>query len=292
MARKRITQVFPWLLPLRKKQRKLFFYWKMKHDGHRYAETQVDHLFPHMLFQSACPMYNPNTGFDMVYQENKVFNLRLAAVCLDKLIIRPGETFSFWQRVRHADRHTPYKDALAEVDGKLVAQQGGGLCQISNLFCWMFLHTPLTIIERNGHAIKAFPEPPSDAPMGVDATVSEGWLDLRVRNDTDETFQITLSFDAKCIIGSILTKEDAGVAYQVFNGEPLYYRKASVVFEEVDVLQHTIETTTQECISSRVLYRNKCEIGYPLSDDKTIMEEEPDEQNQCSSSIWRTFARI
>lgn len=277
MARKRLTQIFPWLLPLRKRQRRFCFYLKMKYDGCRYAEAQLDKQFPYVLFQSSCPMYNPNTGFDMVYQENKVFNLKLAAIMLDKLIIRPGETFSFWQRARYADRNTPYKDALAEVDGKLTVQQGGGLCQISNLLCWMFLHTPLTIVERHGHAVKAFPEPPSDAPMGVDATVSEGWLDLRVKNDTDETFQITIAIEDKHIIGTVLTAQDAGMTFQVVNGEPLYYRKAGVIFEEVDIIQNTIENSSDACVSSRVLYRNKCEIRYPLPDGIAIMEDETDE---------------
>ena len=49
---------------------------------------------------------------------------------------------------------------------------------------WLFLHAPLTILERHGHDRKDFPEPPSDALLGVDATIYEGWLDLKVRNDT------------------------------------------------------------------------------------------------------------
>ena len=38
MARKRITQIFPFLLPLRVKQRKLFFYLKMRFDRNRYSK--------------------------------------------------------------------------------------------------------------------------------------------------------------------------------------------------------------------------------------------------------------
>ena len=96
-------------------------------------------------------MYNRSTGFSMMYQKNKVFNLKLAAATMDKLVIRPGETFSFWQLVRYADRDTPYREGLVEIDGKLTTRPGGGLCQISNLLFWMFLHTPLTIVERRGH---------------------------------------------------------------------------------------------------------------------------------------------
>lgn len=78
-------------------------------------------------------------------------------------MIAPGETFSFWLAVRYADRHTPYKEGLAMVNGELVPQKGGGLCQLSNLLFWLFLNSPLTLVERHGHAVKDFPEPPSDA---------------------------------------------------------------------------------------------------------------------------------
>jgi len=189
MTRKRITQIFPWLLPLRRKQQLLFFYTKMKLDKNCYAAKNLDNLLPHQLFETSCPLYNKETGFDMVYQENKVFNLKLAAATLDNLVIRPQETFSFWKLVRYADRYTAYKEGLIVINGKLTTTLGGGMCQMSNLLFWMFIHTPLTILERHGHAVKDFPEPPSDAPLGVDATVLEGWLDLKVRNDTDSTFQ-------------------------------------------------------------------------------------------------------
>ena len=91
MARKRVTQLFPWLLPIRTRQRLLCFYTKMRLDGNRYAGERTSEALPCLVFESSCPMYNYDTGFDMKYQENKVFNLKLAAATLDKLMIRPGE---------------------------------------------------------------------------------------------------------------------------------------------------------------------------------------------------------
>ncbi len=84
----------------------------------------------------------------------------------------------------------------------------------------MFLHTPLTLTERHGHQVKDFPEPPSDAPLGVDATVAEGWLDLRVRNDTEVTFQIAISFDQAHITGRVYTARDLGLTYEAINEKP------------------------------------------------------------------------
>lgn len=222
---------------------------------------------PYLLFESTCPMYNTKTGFDMVYQENKVFNLKLAARTLNLLAIRPGETFSFWKTVRYADKHTPYKDSLVFLNGRLQPLPGGGLCQMSNLLFWLFLHTPLTIVERHGHGKKNFPEPPSDAPIGVDATVSEGWLDLKVKNNTNQTFQIMLSFDETNINGSILTDIEPVAVIQILNGEPRYYQEISKIVEEVDIIQNLVSLPNKELISSKLLYRNSCEIGYQLPAD-------------------------
>lgn len=267
MSRKRLTQLFPWLLPLRKKQRLLCFYTGMSLDRNHYSSQQLEILLPYQLFETSCPMYNSETGFDMVYQENKVFNLKLAAKTLDRLIIRPGETFSFWKLVKYADKHTPYKDGLVVSNGKLQTLPGGGLCQMSNLLFWLFLHTPLTIVERHGHRIKDFPEPPSDAPIGVDATVSEGWLDLKVKNETDHAFQIVISFDEKNIKGCVLTDIEPTATFHITNGKPLYYRKNGRIFEEVDIIQSIVTLSGKECVSSKLLYRNCCEIGYQLPED-------------------------
>ena len=272
MPRKRVTQIFPWLLPLRRKQRLFFFYTGMRLDGSRYAAGKSDLPLPYPLFDIRCPLYNRETGFDMVYQENKVFNLKLAAAALDRVVIRPQETFSFWKLVRYADRDIPYRDGLTVIDGTLTTAPGGGMCQMSNLLFWMFLHAPLTVVERHGHDVKDFPEPPSDAPMGVDATVSEGWLDLKVKNETALSFQIRISFDEDHIIGRLLTDQNNGQFYEVVNGEPLYCRENGKVCEEVDVKQKTILAAAGACISEKPLYRNKCEIGYPLPDGTDVIE--------------------
>ena len=97
MSRKRLTQIFPFLLPLRKWQRKKFFYFKMRADGYRYAQRKSEKILPNLVFETSIPMLNGNSGFDMKYQFNKVYNLKLAAKTIDKIIIEPEETFSFWQ---------------------------------------------------------------------------------------------------------------------------------------------------------------------------------------------------
>ncbi len=273
MERKRLTQRFPWLLPIRKKQKIACFYLLQRLDGRHYAVRRQQERFSHLLFETRCPMLNLKTGFPLVYQQNKMHNLSLAAAALDGLIIAPGETFSFWRLVKNADRDTPYRDGLVEVDGRLTVAPGGGLCQMSNLLFWVFLHTPMTVVERHGHAVKDFPEPPSDAPLGVDATVSEGWLDLKLHNGTDEPFQLFVALEGDMLIGRVYTARDTGVGYHVINGGTRYVRRGGHIYEETDVLRQTFTAGAALPVRTEKLYQNQCKIGYRLAEGTPVQEE-------------------
>ena len=261
MARKRFTQIFPFLLPLRRWQRKKFFYYKMRKDGQRYAKRIADGPLPYTVFETSIPMLNENSGFDMQYQINKVHNLRLAARTINRVVIGPDETFSFWQLVRWADREEKYKDGLNLVDGKIVASYGGGLCMLSDTLFWMFLHTPLTIVERHGHAVKSFP---GTADEGTDAAVVEGWRDLKARNGTDNTFQIEISFDDNCMHGRILSKNAVGFEYSVFNSSVCYRKQGNKIYQVAHVCRRETDKDTGKQ-TERELYVNQCETAYKLA---------------------------
>ena len=71
MGRKRLTQFFPCLLPLRKKQKIFCYYMGMRLDHNRYSETRSDMMLSHPLFRASWPLYNYKTGYELAYQENK-----------------------------------------------------------------------------------------------------------------------------------------------------------------------------------------------------------------------------
>ena len=106
------------------------------------------------------------------------------------------------------------------------------------------------------------PEPESDALVGVDATVAEGWKDFCVRNDTKMTFQIGIAFDDNNIIGTVFASDDPRCQYVVKN-ENLHYAKAGdAVTETVDVIRNTIDPHTGKLLSHDLIYQNRCLIGY------------------------------
>ena len=126
MAKKRLTQRFPWLVPLRRRQRVFCFYWGMRLDGRRYAAVRSGEELPRRAFEANSPLYNRETGWDMRYQENKVHNLKLAAAMLDGMLIQPGETFSFCRAIRRADHRVPLQGRADGGGRKLTAAPAAG----------------------------------------------------------------------------------------------------------------------------------------------------------------------
>ncbi|MDL2319380.1 VanW family protein [Eubacteriales bacterium OttesenSCG-928-A19] len=267
-----ITQRLPFLLPLRHAQRRAFHYAGRRLDGHTYARAIYPERLPHLLFSASNGLYNANMGFDMTLQGNKVFNSKLAARTMDGLLIRPGETFSFWQVVRDADRHTPYRDGSVVRNGKLCVAYGGGLCQLSNLLFWVFLNSPLTIVERQTHRVKDFPTLRNLEPEGVDATISEGWIDLRMKNETDATFQIAVAFDSESITVSLYTDRPMPSRHEIEGRNLTYFRKNGKVYQRISIYRRETAVETGEVLSNELLYTNLCVIEYELPERTTILE--------------------
>ena len=106
-------------------------------------------------------------------------------------MIRPGETFSFNKVVGNCTRRRGYVVGMRLSNGDAGgAGVGGGICQLANLLHWMFLHSPLTVVERSEHSFDPFPDKNRVLPWGVGCSIVWNYVDLVVRNDTDLTFQV------------------------------------------------------------------------------------------------------
>lgn len=116
---------------------------------------------------------------DMRLQHNKVTNLRVATSCVDGLLIRPGEEFSFCRTVGRATARKGYVEGMLLDSGQAAAGVGGGICQLANLLHWMVLHSPLTVTERSEHSFDPFSDQGRVLPWGVGCAVYFNYVDLR-----------------------------------------------------------------------------------------------------------------
>ena len=74
---------------------------KMKNllTARHFAKTKSEEPLPFCIYKHNSLIRRRLGNVDMQLQENKAVNLGIAAPKLNKILIRPGETFSFWHLV-------------------------------------------------------------------------------------------------------------------------------------------------------------------------------------------------
>lgn len=111
--------------------------------------------------------------------ENRNGNLRKACGMLDGLVLQPGQELSYNEALGPRTKELGWLPAPAYSGTKLVDSPGGGICQVSSTLYLASIYSELTIVERRNHGY-----PVSYIPLGMDATVSWGFADLKIRNDS------------------------------------------------------------------------------------------------------------
>jgi vancomycin resistance protein VanW len=198
-------------------------------------------------------------------QETKVVNLRLAAATIDGLLIRPGETFSFWNRVGPPTAARGFTEGLILRGGRITAGIGGGLCQLSNLLYWMALHAPLKVVEQHHHGFDPFPDAGRVLPFGSGATIFWNYGDLRLANPTGQTLQLRACVGRRRLHGAITAQRPWPFSYHVEEAAHRFVREADgIVYRENELWRRVVDRRTGETIERTLLTRNHAIVGYPV----------------------------
>ncbi len=182
---------------------------------YHFAKKRQQENLPCRCAEHATPLLRKLKDVEMRYQHNKITNLHLAVEKLDGLLLRPGETMSYWKLIGRPIYKKGYLDGLVLYCGKFDYAVGGGLCQLSNLIFWMTLHTPLTVVERYRHSHDVFPDSNRTQPFGSGATCAYPHRDLMIRNDTNVTYQLRLHVGEENLEGAWFAEEPQKLSYRV-----------------------------------------------------------------------------
>lgn len=172
-------------------------------------------ILKYKIFEHQSLLLRPLKDLEMWMQFNKITNLKLALKRLDGLTIKPGEIFSYWKMIGRPTKAKGYLPGMVLHMGSFKAGVGGGLCQLSNLIYWMTLHTPLTVTERWRHSYDVFPDVSRTQPFGSGATCSYPNIDLQIKNETNQTFQLKLFLTETHLHGEWRSDRQLDVAYEI-----------------------------------------------------------------------------
>ena len=107
-------------------------------------------------------------------------NITTGALQFNDLVIGPGETFSFWDRLGPVTVDRGYAYAGAIINNKSDENViGGGLCQVSTTLFNAVARAGYDVLERHAHGYYI-----DRYPLGFDAAVFEPGVDFRWKNDT------------------------------------------------------------------------------------------------------------
>jgi vancomycin resistance protein VanW len=196
---------------------KRYFDWYL--GGKKYASKKENSLLPHVIFTHKTPLLRELKDVDMWLQHNKVKNLIIASNRLNRLLIKPGETFSYWRLIGNTTKRKGYVDGMILFYGKVTTGVGGGLCQLSNLIYWMTLHSPLTVTERYRHSYDVFPDSKRSQPFGSGATCAYNYLDLQIKNETNHNYQLVIYLMGTHLVGEWKADVPPTRKYEVYEME-------------------------------------------------------------------------
>lgn len=104
-------------------------------------------------------------------------NVRLAASRLNGVVLAPGEQLAFNEVVGPRTLERGFDWAPEIYDDEMVPGIGGGTCQVASTLHAAAVMGGLEIVRRRPHS-----RPSSYIPLGLDATVIDGEVDLILRN--------------------------------------------------------------------------------------------------------------
>lgn len=211
----------------------------------KFASTINKDFKPNLIFTHSTPLLRRLKDVEMYLQYNKITNLKIAVEKLNGIVLKPGETFSYWRLIGKPSYEKGYLDGLILCpDGAFKPGVGGGLCQLSNLIYWMTLHTPLTVTERYRHSHDIFPDVNRTQPFGSGATCVYNYMDLQIFNGTASDFQLVLKVAKENLEGEWRSTEQLLYNYEIYEKEhsitPAYfggYIRNNVIYRKVFNMQ-------------------------------------------------------
>jgi len=207
---------------------------------------------------------------EMVLQRNKVTNLGLATRRIDTVLIRPGETFSFNKVVGSCTRRKGYVEGMRLSNGAAISGVGGGICQLANLLHWMFLHSPLTVVERSEHSFDPFPDKGRVLPWGVGCSIVYNYVDLVVRNDSDTTFQLCTWVDERHLRGELRADEATELSYRVHAREEAFLRYEGRIYRKNEIWRAAISKRTGKVVGEEHLKSNCALVKYAPPEERIV----------------------
>jgi vancomycin resistance protein VanW len=147
-------------------------------------------------------------------------------------------------------------------EGEAVPGIGGGICQLANLLHWMFLHSPLTVVDRSEHSFDPFPDKGRVLPWGVGCSIVYNYVDLVVRNDTKATFQLRTWVAEPHLRGELRADRPMSTSYRVEARDEQFFRVGEQVYRRNEIWRRHTDKRTGDVVRDELVKKNCALVKY------------------------------
>ncbi|MCR5262277.1 MAG: VanW family protein [Clostridiales bacterium] len=204
-------------------------------------------------------------GVDMKLQENKAKNIALACEKINGMLVRPGETFSFWRSIGRPTAKKGYLDGLVISKNGFLADVGGGLCQMANMIHWLVLNSPMTVTELHHHTDALFPDDRRRVPFGTGTSVCYNYIDYRFTNGTDQAVQILVWTENGELCGELRAERQFPFRYRLTEENHHFTMENGKYYRVSQVWRSVIDRASGETSRRELILDNHSEVMYDYS---------------------------
>ncbi|MDE6671118.1 MAG: YqeG family HAD IIIA-type phosphatase [Ruminococcus sp.] len=231
-------------------------------SNEKIAHTVISEKLPNVVSGHDCGLIKRGKGIDIRLQENKADNIRLACKCLNGLVIRPQEVFSFWQTVGNTTKKKGYKDGRVIINNQLIAGIGGGLCNLGNLINLLVLDSPLEITEFHTHSDALAPDNGKRIPLSSGTSISYNYIDYRFRNNTDQNIQLLVWCDGDRLYGELRSEREFPYRFEVVEENHHFRKEGDKYYRVSKIYKNTIDRKTNKITDRKLILDNHSEVMF------------------------------
>ncbi len=232
-------------------------------SSEKIAKQKSFEKLPNLVKSHTSLLLRKLEGVDMTLQENKVTNIELACAKINGILVKPGETFSFWNTVGKTGEKQGYKKGLVILrGGKLGSDIAGGLCQMANMVHWLVLNSPLTVTELHHHSDALFPDDRRRVPFGTGTSVLNNYVDYRFKNETDQKVQICVWIEEGELCGELLSERPFPNRYKLIEKNHHYRKENGAFYRISQVYRIVIDRKTGEEIAKELILDNRSKVMF------------------------------
>ncbi len=144
--------------------------------------------------------------------EARAHNVRITAERVDGYILMPGDVFSYDSTVGKRTAANGYREAGVYIGNKVETGIGGGICQTSSTLYSAVLYANLEIVSRTSHSL-----PVAYVPAGQDATIAEGYIDLKIKNNTEYPVKFEAKTNGRTLVCKVFGVKEDGIKVELYH---------------------------------------------------------------------------